>query len=110
MTLYDFLYYFILPVLAASALLVFVRFFLGPSIADRVVAFDLLIVIGTGLIAIYSVITDQPTALDIAMIFALIAFLGTTAMSYYLKKSQRKKSQRENLPRKPKTSAARDSK
>lgn len=110
MTLYDFLYYFILPVLALSALLVFVRFFLGPSIADRVVAFDLLIVIGTGLIAIYSVITDQPTALDIAMIFALIAFLGTTAMSYYLKKAQRKRSERDLSDRKQKTSAAHDRK
>lgn len=84
--LYDFLYYIILPVLTLSAVLVFVRFVLGPTIADRVVAFDLLIVIGMGIIAVYSIITDQPTFLDIAMIFALIAFLGTTAMSYYLKK------------------------
>jgi len=90
MTLHEFLYWFILPVLAVSALLVFVRFFLGPSIADRVVAFDLLIVVGIGIIAIYSIITEQPTFLDIAMIFALIAFLGTTAMSYYLRKSQHK--------------------
>lgn len=84
--LFDFLYFIILPVLTVSAVLVFVRFVLGPTIADRVVAFDLLIVIGMGIIAIYSIITDQPTFLDIAMIFALIAFLGTTAMSYYLKK------------------------
>lgn len=84
--LYDFLYYIILPALTISALLVFIRFVLGPTIADRIVAFDLLIIIGMGIIAIYSIITDQPTFLDIAMIFALIAFLGTTAMSYYLKK------------------------
>jgi multicomponent Na+:H+ antiporter subunit F len=75
--------------LSLSALLVFVRFILGPSIADRVVALDLLIVIGMGIIALYSIIYDQPTFLDIAMIFALIAFLSTTALSYYLKKSHR---------------------
>jgi multicomponent Na+:H+ antiporter subunit F len=92
-----------LPILAVSALLVFVRFFLGPSIADRVVAFDLLIVVGMGIIAIYSIFTDQPTVLDIAMIFALIAFLGTTAMSYYLRKSQRKGRQKDKKSPKQKS-------
>ncbi len=91
MSLYDFLYYIILPVMCLSALLVFVRFVIGPSIADRVVALDLLIIIGTGIISIYSIITNQPTFLDIAMIFALIAFLGTTAMSYYIKKAHERK-------------------
>lgn len=108
MTLYEFLYWFILPLLALSALLVFVRFFLGPSIADRVVAFDLLIVVGMGIIAIYSIITDQPTVLDIAMIFALIAFLGTTAMSYYLRKSQHKGKRKNRMMPKRKSRTAHD--
>jgi multicomponent Na+:H+ antiporter subunit F len=66
--------------------LLFVRFLLGPSIADRVIALDLLITTGIGIISIYSIITNQPTFLDIAMILALIAFLGTVAFSYYLEK------------------------
>jgi len=109
MSLHEFLSWFILPILAISALLVFVRFFLGPSIADRVVAFDLLIVIGIGIIAIYSVITEQPTVLDIAMIFALIAFLGTTAMSYYLRKSQRKGKHKDKVSQKRRKRPAHDS-
>lgn len=89
MSLYDFLYYIILPVLSLSALLVFVRFLLGPSLSDRVVSLDLLITIGIGIIATYAIITNQPTFLDIAMILALIAFLGTVAFAYYLEKREK---------------------
>lgn len=89
MSLYDFLYYIILPVLSLSALLVFVRFLLGPSLSDRVVSLDLLITIGIGVIATYAIITNQPTFLDIAMILALIAFLGTVAFAYYLEKREK---------------------
>jgi len=86
MTLYDFLYYIILPILSISVILIVIRFLKGPSIVDRVIALDLLITTGIGIIAVYSIITDQPTFLDIAMILALIAFLGTVAFSYYLEK------------------------
>lgn len=86
MTIYDFLYNIILPILSLSGVLVFVRFLLGPRLSDRVIALDLLITIGIGIIAIYSVVNNMPTFLDIAMILALIAFLGTVAFSYYLEK------------------------
>ncbi|HSK11820.1 MAG TPA: cation:proton antiporter [Phnomibacter sp.] len=89
MNLNDYLYYFILPILTIGVILVFIRFFRGPGISDRVVALDLLITIGIGIIAIYSIITDQPTFLDIAMILALVAFLSTTAFSYYLEKRRK---------------------
>jgi len=89
MTLPDYLYYIVLPVLSVSAVLVFVRFLLGPSLSDRVVALDLLITIGIGIISVYSIVTNQPTFLDIAMILALIAFLGTVAFSYYLEKRKK---------------------
>lgn len=86
MTLYDFLYYIILPILSISVILITIRFLKGPNIVDRVIALDLIITAGIGIIATYSIITDQPTFLDIAMILALIAFLGTVAFSYYLEK------------------------
>lgn len=89
MSIYDFLYYVILPVLSVSVLLIFVRFLKGPTLSDRVVALDLLITTGVGIIAVYSILTNQPTFLDIAMILALIAFLGTVAFSYYLEKRER---------------------
>lgn len=90
MTLDDFLYFIILPILALSILLVFYRFMIGPTISDRIVALDLVVTIGIGVIAVYSILTKQPTFLDIALIFGLIAFLGTVAYSTYLEKRKKK--------------------
>lgn len=87
--IYNYLYYVILPVLALSAMLIFIRFLMGPNISDRIVALDLLITTGIGIIAVYSIITDQSTFLDIAMMLALIAFLSTVALSYYLEKRRK---------------------
>lgn len=84
--LYNYLYYIILPILAISAILTVYRFVKGPTIADRVVALDLLFLIGIGIISVYSIVSNESTFLDIAMIFALIGFLSTTGFSYYLDK------------------------
>ena len=89
MSIEDYLTYIILPILSTSTLLVFIRFLMGPTLPDRVVALDLLITIGISIIAVYSIITNRPSFLDIAMIFALIAFLSTVAFSYYLEKRKR---------------------
>ena len=86
MSTQDYLQYVIIPILVLSELLVFVRFIIGPSVIDRVVALDLVVTIGIGIISIYSIITETSNFLDIAMILALIAFLGTVAFSYYLEK------------------------
>ncbi|WP_029037363.1 cation:proton antiporter [Salinimicrobium xinjiangense] len=90
MTVEEFLYFIILPILALSILLVFYRFLIGPTISDRIVAVDLVVTIGIGVIAVYSIQTNQPTFLDIALIFGLIAFLGTVAYSTYLEKRKKK--------------------
>lgn len=89
MNIYEFLTYIILPILSVSGLLVFIRFLIGPTLSDRVIALDLLITIGISVIAVYAVISNRPSFLDIAMIFALIAFLGTVAFSYYLEKRKK---------------------
>ena len=89
MDLENYLLYVILPILSLSGLLVFIRFLKGPSIADRVISLDLLIIIGLGTIAISSILSDEATYLDVAMVMALIGFLSTVAFSYYLEKRQR---------------------
>ncbi|MCM8570944.1 cation:proton antiporter [Gramella jeungdoensis] len=90
MTLFDYLHYVILPVLVIAAVLIFWRFIKGPSIADKVIALDLLITTGIGIIAVYSIIYNHSTLMDTALILALIAFLSTVALSYYLEKRRRK--------------------
>ncbi len=87
--IYNYLYYVILPILTLSVILIFYRFLKGPSLSDRVIALDLMITTGIGIIAVYSIIVNQSTFLDIAMILALIAFLSTVAFSYYLEKKRK---------------------
>lgn len=89
MNLINFLSYVIMPVLVISVILIVLRFMKGPHLSDRVVAVDLLFTTGTAIIGIYSIISDHSLFLDIATIFALIAFLSTVAFSYYLVKKSK---------------------
>ena len=89
MNLHNFIMYVILPLLSLSTILVFIRFLKGPGIVDRVVAFDLMVIIGIAAIVIYSILTNQSSFLDIAMVVALIGFLSTVAFAYYLEKRNR---------------------
>ena len=89
MDLNNYLLYGILPVLSLATILVFIRFLKGPSIIDRVISFDLMVIIGIAAIAVYSILTNQSNYLDIAMVVALIGFLSTVAFAYYLEKRNR---------------------
>lgn len=86
MTLETYFDYFILPILTISIILVFIRLLKGPKIVDRVVALDLIITIGIGIITVFTIRSNQKVLLDVAIILALIAFLGTVAFSYYIEK------------------------
>src|SRR5690606_30795338 len=81
-TLEAYFDYVILPILAISVMLVFIRLFKGPAVVDRVVALDLIITTGIGIITVYSIRSNQEVFLDVAIILALIAFLGTVAFAY----------------------------
>ncbi|MEJ5960872.1 monovalent cation/H+ antiporter complex subunit F [Pedobacter immunditicola] len=78
--------YIIFPILTISVILIFIRLFKGPEVVDRVIALDLIITVGTALITAFSIRSGQAIFLDVAMILALIAFLGTIAFSFYLDK------------------------
>jgi multicomponent Na+:H+ antiporter subunit F len=88
MTLDIYFDYVIFPILTISVLLVFIRLYIGPEVADRVIALDLIITIGIGIITAYSIRSEKAIFLDVAMILALVAFLGTIAFSYYLDKKK----------------------
>ncbi|MCT1524229.1 cation:proton antiporter [Sphingobacterium sp. DK4209] len=88
MSLEAYFDFVILPILTISVLLVFIRLFKGPTVVDRVIALDLIITIGIGIITVYSIRQEQEVLLDVAIILALIAFLGTIAFSYYIEKQR----------------------
>jgi multicomponent Na+:H+ antiporter subunit F len=76
----------ILACLSLAIVLSFVRLFRGPSLADRVVALDFMSSLGIGMMAVYAIATNQAILLDVAIIVALISFLGTVAFAYYLER------------------------
>lgn len=64
----------------------FVRLVRGPSLPARVVALDLMGSLSVGIIAVYSVATKQAIFLDVAIVLALMGFLGTVAFAYFVEK------------------------
>jgi len=68
--------------------LALLRIVRGPTLADRVVALDLMATLTMGFITIYAVTTEQTMFLDIAIVLALIAFLGTVAFAYFIEKRE----------------------
>jgi multicomponent Na+:H+ antiporter subunit F len=79
----------LLAVLALTFLLALVRLIRGPSLADRVVAVDLVTTVGVALCASYAVIHDASVFLDVAIVTALITFVGTVAFARYLEEKSR---------------------
>ncbi len=71
-------------IIGLSILVIFLRLVIGPSIEDRIVALDLLSANAIAFIAVYSIQKNTTTFLDVGIIVALLAFLGTVAFAYYL--------------------------
>ncbi len=78
--IFDLAYLITLLAMALS----FIRFILGPSPADRVVALDALTVCGISLIVFISFKAGRIIYLDVAMVYALLSFLGVIAVARYL--------------------------
>lgn len=73
-----------LTLLIVSAALAFIRLLRGPQAADRVVALDLISVLIIAFLAAYAVHAGDASFLDVAIAYALVAFLGTVALSRFL--------------------------
>lgn len=71
--------------LLAALVLAFVRLLKGPSINDRIAAMDLIAAVVMGFILVYSVMINKSIYFDIPVIISLISFIGTVAVSTYLK-------------------------
>ena len=72
-----------------SLILIFIRLAIGPTIEDRIVALDLLAANAIGFVSVYAIQNKTTTFLDVGIIIALLAFLGTVAFAYYLERSTR---------------------
>lgn len=64
--------------------LTFIRLLRGPSPPDRIVALDVIAIMGLALIALDAIFTGKSLFLDVGLAMALIIFLATVAFAKYL--------------------------
>ena len=69
--------------LACCALCLY-RIARGPTAPDRMVAIDILGTVVVGFVAILSAVTGKEYLLNIAIVWALMSFVGTLALAKYL--------------------------
>ncbi len=72
--------------IAIAFLLSLYRFFKGPTTADRVAAFDVLTIVAITGIVLVALIAERGIYLDVALVYALLAFLGAIAVARYLER------------------------
>ncbi|HET7620248.1 MAG TPA: monovalent cation/H+ antiporter complex subunit F [Vicinamibacterales bacterium] len=77
-----------LAMLALSAALTFIRVITGPTLPDRVIAVDLIGVQLVCLLVVTAGATAQQALLDVAIVVALISFVGTVAYASYIERSR----------------------
>lgn len=75
------LFYGILSVLAVMLLLCLIRAVIGPRIADRLVAVNMMGTMVMVSIAILAVVKNQGYLVDICLIYALISFLAVVVLT-----------------------------
>ncbi len=69
-----------------SFIFTFVRLLKGPSLPDRVISLDLISSIAIAITVIFAVHYNESVFMDVAVITALISFLGTVGFARYLEK------------------------
>ena len=75
---------------AAAAVLIvmlmaLIRALRGPTVFDRILAVNSFGTLTVVLIAVYGFLTDRPDFLDIALVYALINFIGTIAVLKFIR-------------------------
>jgi multisubunit Na+/H+ antiporter MnhF subunit len=74
--------------LCLTVLLALYRLARGPTMADRMFAFDLVAVSGVGLIAVLSALRSTTFYLELILVYSLLGFLGTVALTLLLTRGE----------------------
>lgn len=75
-----------LVLLAVAATLFVVRLIIGPSVIDRVIAVDALLVITISGLAVHAAATGRTTYIDVAVVVGLLGFVGTGVAARFIEK------------------------
>ena len=74
--------------LLLAFLLAFLRLLKGPKMSDRIVAMDLIASVTMAFILTYSILVKKEMYFDIVIVISLVSFIGTVAVSTYLKQKK----------------------
>ena len=77
-------FWLVYGMLGAGALLALVRLARGPSLLDRVVATDILLVIISAGLAVYAALRQDPTVVPVLVVVSLLAFVGSVSVARYV--------------------------
>lgn len=75
---------FFFSVIGLGLILAAVRFFIGPTASDRVVALDTLTTISTALLVLLGLFFERYIYIDVALIYAVLGFVGVLTVARYL--------------------------
>jgi multisubunit Na+/H+ antiporter MnhF subunit len=78
-----------LILLATAALIALYRLVAGPTVLDRIVAFDMIAICIVGMMVLLSVLWRTQLFLELMLIFSLLGFVGTVAFVSYLQRDRR---------------------
>ena len=76
--------YALYALIGGGALLALVRLARGPSLLDRVVATDTLLVIISAGLAVYAALERDPTVVPVLVVVSLLAFVGSVSIARYV--------------------------
>lgn len=77
-----------LSLISFSALLLFIRLLRGPSVADRIMVSDAILILVAGGVLLLSVRYESDFYIDIAIVIGGLAFLGTVAITKFILKGR----------------------
>ncbi|QBP40561.1 Na(+)/H(+) antiporter subunit F1 [Paenisporosarcina antarctica] len=83
------LFFWVMVILISLSMVAFIyRLIIGPSVPDRVVALDSLGVALIAMIGLISILAETGFFLDIILLLAILAFIGTVAFSKFIEKGE----------------------
>lgn len=74
-------------ILIVATLLGFFRLVRGPTVIDRIMSFDSVVLCAVGLIVLLSRTWETPVFLELILIVSCLGFFGTVALVSYLKRT-----------------------
>lgn len=86
MTLFELLMTGLMVLTALSMGFTVIRLLIGPTIPDRALAFDLIMIHAVALMGLYAIVVDQALLVDAILVVAVLGFLGTVALARYIEK------------------------